>query len=76
MPFNSLPFLVARVLLGHSSASSMVAAPIYTSETSQPQVRKTTGAFTMICYTTGYGLAVVFGIMNIFQNSEFGGSGV
>ena len=58
---NFYTLLIARMLLGHSSASAMVAIPIYTSEISQPQIRKITGSFTMVCYTTGYGLAVVFG---------------
>lgn len=54
--------LAARLLLGHSAASSMVACPMYTSEISQPQVRKTTGSFTIVCYTTGFALALILGI--------------
>ena len=59
---NFYVLLVARVLLGHSSCSSMVSTPLYTSEISQPMVRKVTGSFTMICYTTGYALAVILGM--------------
>ena len=64
---NFYVLLVPRVLLGHSSCSSMVSTPLYTSEISQPMVRKITGSFTMICYTTGYALAVILGmyVLNI-----------
>ena len=68
---NFYTLLIARMLLGHSSASAMVATPIYTSEISQPQIRKITGSFTMVCYTTGYGLAVVFGKYEEIPNIEY-----
>ena len=55
--------LIARLLLGHSSASSMVAAPMYTCEISQPQIRKTTGSFNMSCFSTGFALVVIFGML-------------
>ena len=59
---NFYVLLASRILLGHSSCSSMVSTPIYTSEISQPMIRKITGSFTIICYTTGYALAVILGI--------------
>ena len=58
---NFYVLLAARVLLGHFICSSMVSAPIYTSEISQPMVRKITGSFTIIGYTTGHALAVILG---------------
>ncbi len=41
----------------------MVAVPIYTSEVSQPQVRKTTGSFTLMCYSTGFAFCLIFGAL-------------
>ena len=58
---NFYLILIGRYIHGHSSASAMVAIPIYTSEVSQPQVRKTTGSFTMLCYSSGFALALVLG---------------
>ena len=58
---NFYLILVGRFIHGHSSASAMVAIPIYTSEISQPQVRKTTGSFTLMCYASGFALALVLG---------------
>lgn len=58
---NFYLLLVGRFIHGHSCASAMVAVPIYTSEISQPEVRKITGAFTLVCYTTGFALALVLG---------------
>ena len=55
--------LIARFLHGHSNASAMVAIPIYTCEISQPEVRKITGTFTLICYTTGFALALILGAL-------------
>ena len=63
---NFYLLLFSRWLLGHCSASSMVSAPIYTSETSQPQMRKTTGFFPIVCYTIGFALSLVFGKYLIF----------
>ena len=57
--------LTARLLQGHSSASSMVAVPIYTSETSQPQVRKITGSFASVCFTFGFASALILGRINL-----------
>ena len=59
---NFYVLLIARVLLGHSIGSATVATPIYTSEISQPEVRRITGSFPMTVYATGYGLAVVLGM--------------
>ena len=42
---NFYVLLVARVILGHSAASSMTTSPVYTSETSQPEVRTITGIY-------------------------------
>ena len=58
---NFYVILVGRFIHGHSSASAMVAVPIYTSEISQPQVRKTTGSFTLMEYSCGFALALVLG---------------
>ena len=59
---NFYILLISRVLLGHSTGSASVTTPIYTGEISQPEVRRITGSFPMICYMTGYGLAVLLGI--------------
>ena len=58
---NFYLILIGRFIHGHSSASAMVAVPIYTSEISQPQVRKTTGSFTLMEYSCGFALALVLG---------------
>ena len=47
---NFYVMLLGRFIHGHSSASGMVAILIYTSEISQPQVRKTTGRVTRCGY--------------------------
>ena len=59
---NFFILLIARILLGHSMGSAVVASPIYTSEISQPEVRRITGSFPMTCNMTGYALAVLLGI--------------
>ena len=53
--------LIGRYIQGHSGASSMVAVPVYTGETSQPQVRKLTGSFSMTFYTCGFAIALILG---------------
>jgi MFS family permease len=58
---NFYVILAGRLVLGHSAASAMVSVPIYTSETSQPKVREITGFFTVVCYTSGFALALIFG---------------
>lgn len=60
---NFYLILVGRLIHGHSAASAMVAIPIYTSEISQPEVRKITGAFTLVCYTSGFALALILGAL-------------
>ena len=60
---NFYVILLGRYIHGHSSASAMVAIPIYTSEISQPQVRKTTGSFAWMCYTIGFALALILGAL-------------
>ena len=58
---NFYVIILGRLIHGHSSASAMVAVPIYTSEISQPQVRKLTGNFTLICYSCGFAFALILG---------------
>merc|ERR1711879_348521 len=41
----------------------MVAVPIYTSETSQTAVRKHTGSFTLMCYTSGFASGLFLGAL-------------
>ena len=58
---NFYLILLARFITGHSTASALVAAPIYSSEISQPQARKIIGSFTLMCYTSGFALSFVLG---------------
>ena len=67
---NFYVILIGRFIHGHSSASAMVAIPIYTSEISQPQIRKTTGSFALICYSTGFALALILGKIRIDTTSS------
>lgn len=60
---NFYLLLLGRFIHGHSCASAMVAIPIYTSEISQPEVRKITGAFTLACYTTGFASSLILGAL-------------
>lgn len=53
--------LVARFVQGHAASSSAVSIPLYTSETSQPQVRKITGVLAVICYCCGSALSSILG---------------
>ena len=46
---------------GHAVSSSAVAVPLYISETSQPEVRKITGVFAVICYCFGSAASSVLG---------------
>ena len=55
--------LFARFMQGHAVSSSTVAVPLYTSETSQPEVRKITGVFAVICYCFGSAASSVLGII-------------
>ena len=56
--------LIGRFIHGYAYASGMVTVPIYTSEITQPQVRKTNGCIQTACYTSGFALALVFGKIN------------
>jgi SP family galactose:H+ symporter-like MFS transporter len=64
---NFYVIVIARLVLGHSAASAMVSVPIYVSETSQPKVREITGVFTVMCYTSGFALALIFGKFDFVQ---------
>ena len=63
---NFYVILVGRYIHGYSSASAMVAIPIYTSEISQPEIRQITGSFTLMCYAIGFALALVLGMFTFF----------
>ena len=58
---NFYLILLARFITGHSTASALVAAPIYASEISQPQTRKIIGSFQLMCFTSGFALSFVLG---------------
>ena len=45
--------LAGRFIQGHSSASAMVSAPMYTCEISQPKVRRYTALFPVLCWDIG-----------------------
>ena len=68
---NFYVILIGRFIHGHSSASAAVAIPIYTSEVSQPQIRKTTGSFTLACYAIGFASALVLGTLKIYYSDYF-----
>ena len=58
---NFYVILLGRYIRGHSTASAIVAIPIYIGEICQPEVRKTTGSFAWMCYAIGYALALILG---------------
>ena len=58
---NLMVVLMSRFVQGHCVASSVVAMPIYTSEISQPEIRKITGVFAIICISFGGFLSMIFG---------------
>ena len=58
---NLIVVLISRFVQGHCVASSVVAMPIYTSEISQPEIRKITGVFAVICISFGGSLSMIFG---------------
>ena len=58
---NLMVVLMSRFVQGHCVASSVVAMPIYTSEISQPEIRKITGVFAVICISFGGFLSMTFG---------------
>ena len=58
---NLIVVLVSRFIQGHCVASSVVAMPIYTCEISQPDIRKITGVFAVICISFGGSLSMIFG---------------
>jgi MFS family permease len=58
---NFYLILLARFITGHSTASALVAAPIYSSEISQPQARKIIGSFYLMSYTSGFALSFILG---------------
>ena len=58
---NLMVVLISRFVQGHCVASSAVAMPIYTSEISQPEIRKITGVFAIICISFGGFLSMIFG---------------
>ena len=58
---NFFLVLLARFITGHSTASALVGAPVYSSEISQPQARKIIGSFTLMCYTSGFALSFILG---------------
>ena len=41
--------------------TTIVVVPIYTSEISQAEIRKITGSFTLVMYTTGFAFSLIFG---------------
>ena len=53
-------FFFKKYLL-YSTSSSVVAIPIYTSEISQPEIRKITGVFAVIGISLGGCLSMIFG---------------
>ena len=62
---NLIVVLISRFVQGHCVASSVVAMPIYTSEISQPEIRKITGVFAVICISFGGSLSMIFGKFNL-----------
>ena len=61
LSYNLQMVLAARYIQGHAVSSSAVAVPLYISETSQPEVRKITGVFAVICYCFGSAASSVLG---------------
>jgi len=58
---NFYTIFAARIILGHASASSLVAVPMYVSEICQPQIRKMTGSLTVPFYTLGMAITLTLG---------------
>ena len=55
--------LAGRFIVGHAASSAVVAAPIFTSEISQPKVRKYTALFPLACVYVGIAVAYIFGAL-------------
>ena len=64
---NLMVVLISRFVQGHCVASSAVAMPIYTSEISQPEIRKITGVFAIICISFGGFLSMIFGKFSLIH---------
>lgn len=60
---NFIGLMLCRFISGMSCASMMANIPAYTSEICQPEVRKITGNFIMVSYSSGYGLLVILGAL-------------
>lgn len=53
--------MISRFVCGHCCASLLVNIPAYTSEICQPEVRKLTGSFVVVAFTTGFSIMLVIG---------------
>lgn len=60
---STIFLLIGRFLTGHSSGSNLVAAPIFVSEISHPDLRGTTSTLVMTCYTLGFFLSMLLGAL-------------
>ena len=61
MNVNALYGVAGRLLMGHSSDSNLVSAPIFTSEICCAEVRGAASVLTMVCYTSGFFVSMLAG---------------
>ena len=54
--------MVGRFVQGHSSASAIVAAPLYTCEISQPRLRQYTALLPTACWDMGVAVSFLLGM--------------
>ena len=58
---NMIVILMPRFVQGYSHASAIVGMAVYTSEISQPELRKVTGVFAVICISFGAASSMILG---------------
>ena len=58
---NYIVLMISRFVCGHCCATLLVNIPAYTSEICQPEVRKITGSFVVVAFTSGFCIMLVLG---------------
>ena len=60
---NIIILMISRFICGHCCATLLVNIPAYTSEICQPEVRKITGSFVVLAFTSGFSVMLVIGAL-------------
>ena len=59
--YNIVMLYIGRLLIGYANGLLQQSAPVYTSEINQPKLRKFTGTFFALSFTTGFALFYTIG---------------